>query len=134
MATEVIGRVIAARSSEVAQRSSLGAGALYIAVGSIPVLIAVIGGSLVASLGDPEQLLPTIARDVLPTGLFAVFAAGLVSAILLTVDSTLLVSSGLLSHNLLVPYFRITGERKQVLIARSGVLAFGLLPRRSSAD
>ena len=127
MATEVIGRVIAARSGDVAQRSTLGAGALYIAVGSIPVLIAVIGGSVVAGLAHPEQLLPAIARDVLPTALFAVFAGALVSAILSTVDSTLLVSSGLLSHNLLVPYFRVTNERRKVLIARGGVLGFGLL-------
>jgi Na+/proline symporter len=127
MAAEVIGRVIAARSPEVAGRSALAAGGLYLAVGSIPVLIALIGGSLVPGLADAEQLLPGIAQEVLPTALFAVFAGGLVSAILSTVDSTLLVSSGLLSHNLLVPWLGVTKERHKVFLARGGVLAFGLL-------
>jgi SSS family solute:Na+ symporter len=43
------------------------------------------------------------------------------------VDSTLLVSSGLLSHNLVVPLAGITSERVKVRVARIGVLAFGLL-------
>ena len=127
MAAEVVGRVIATRSPEVAQRSSLGAGALYIAVGSVPVLIAILGAPLVSGLGHSEQLLPAIARDLLPTALFAVFAGGLVSAILSTVDSTLLMASGLLSHNLIVPVFGVTDERRKLLFARAGVAFFGLV-------
>ncbi len=126
-ATEVVGRVIAARSATVAQRSSLAAGVLYLTIGSIPVIIALLAAPLVPSLVDAERLLPTIARDLLPSVFFAVFAGGLVSAILSTVDSTLLVSSGLLSHNLIVPIAKITDERQKVLVARVGVLAFGAL-------
>jgi Na+/proline symporter len=127
VATEVIGRVIAARSGVVAQRASLAAGGLYMLVGSIPVVIALLAGPLVGELADPEQLLPTVARELLPPILFLVFTGGLVAAILSTVDSTLLVSSGLLSHNLLVPMFRVTGERAKVRIARGGVFAFGTI-------
>lgn len=127
MATEVIGRVIGARSGEVAQRSTLGAGALYLAIGSIPVVIALLATPLVGPLDHAEQLLPTIAGDLLPTILFAVFAGGLLSAILSTVDSTLLVASGLLSHNLIVPLFNVSAERAKLMLARGGVLAFGLL-------
>jgi Na+/proline symporter len=126
-ATEVISRVIAAHSRTIAQRSTLAAGVLYITIGSIPVVIALLGRHLVGTIADPEQLLPIIARDVLPTILFAVFAGGLVSAILSTVDSTLLVASGLLSHNLIVPLAKITDERSKVRVARGGVMLFGLL-------
>ena len=126
-ATEVISRVIATRSRTVAQRSSFMAGGLYIAVGSIPVVIALLGSHLVGTIADPEQLIPTIARDHLPTIFFAIFAGGLVSAILSTVDSTLLVASGLLSHNLIVPIARITDEAMKVRVARFGVIGFGLL-------
>lgn len=125
--TEVISRVIATRTRTIAQRSALIAGVLYIAVGSIPVVIALLGRHLVGTIADPEQLLPTIARDALPTVLFAVFAGGLVSAILSTVDSTLLVASGLLSHNLIVPLAGITDERLKVRVARGGVMLFGLI-------
>lgn len=125
--TEVISRVIATPTRTIAQRSALAAGALYITIGSIPVFIALLGQHLVGTIADPEQLLPTIARDALPTVLFAVFTGGLVSAILSTVDSTLLVASGLLSHNLIVPLAKITDERSKVRVARGGVVLFGLI-------
>src|SRR5688572_5012676 len=41
--TEIVGRVIAARSPAVAQRSSFMAGGLYIAIGIIPVLLGLVG-------------------------------------------------------------------------------------------
>lgn len=124
-ATEIVGRLIAARSPAVAQRGALLAGVLYMGVGLIPVTIALLAAPLVPALSDPEQLLPVVARDLLPPVLFAVFTGGLVSAILSTVDSTLLVASGLLSHNLVVPLAGITQERHKVWVARGGVLAFG---------
>lgn len=127
VATEVIGRVIAARSGVVAQRSSIAAGALYITIGCIPVVIALLAAPLVGTLADPEQVMPMIARDALSPVLFAIFAGGLVSAILSTVDSTLLVASGLLSHNLIVPLVGTTDERAKVYIARAGVLGFGII-------
>ena len=127
VATEVIGRVIAARSGTVAQRSSIAAGALYLSIGSIPVIIALLARTFVGELGDAEQVLPTVASTVLPPIAFAIFTGGLVSAILSTVDSTLLVASGLLSHNLLIPLTGVTDERRKVLFARGGVIGFGAL-------
>ena len=125
LATETVGRAIAARSGPVARSSAIYAGVLYLALGSIPVIIGLAGPALVPSLGDPEQLIPTVARELLPGVLYVVFAGGLISAILSTVDSTLLIASGLLSHNVIVPMAGITSERYKVLIARGGVLAFG---------
>jgi Na+/proline symporter len=127
VAAELVGRVIAVRSPEVARRSSLLAGGIYILLGMIPLSLGVIGVSLLPGLGDAEQLVPVLARDLLPTALFAVFAGGLISAILSTVDSTLLIASGLLSHNILVPALRLKDERQKVLAARLGVVAFGVI-------
>ncbi|HEU5323924.1 MAG TPA: sodium:solute symporter, partial [Methylomirabilota bacterium] len=78
-------------------------------------------------LQDAEQLVPAAARRLLPTLGYALFAGGLSSAILSTVDSTLLVSSGLLSHNLIVPLLGTSDERIKVRVARLGVLAFGVV-------
>jgi Na+/proline symporter len=126
-ATEVVSRVIAARSGAVAQRSSLMAGTLYIAIGLIPIVVALLATSFMGPMADSEAILPAVARDVLPPLAFAIFAGGLVSAILSTVDSTLLVSSGLLAHNLIVPIAKVTDERTKVWIARGGVMTFGLI-------
>jgi Na+/proline symporter len=125
LATETVGRMIAGRSASVARSSAVSAGVLYLALGSIPVVIGLAGPALVPSLGDAEQLIPTVARELLPDVLYVVFAGGLISAILSTVDSTLLIASGLLSHNLIVPLAGVTSERRKVLIARGGVLLFG---------
>jgi len=127
IATELVGRVIAARSPDVARRSSILGGCLYIAIGLVPVVLGLVGAQVVTDLADPEQLLPVLAQQHLPAVLQAVFLGGLVSAILSTVDSTLLVSSGLLSHNLLVPALRVTNERTKVRLARGGVLLFGIM-------
>ena len=127
IATELVGRVIATRSADVARRSSVVAGALYLTVGIVPVVIGLLGQRILPGLAEPEQLVPTVARELLPTVLYAIFAGGLISAILSTVDSTLVVSSGLMSHNLLVPWLGIRDERAKVRIARAGVVAFGFI-------
>ena len=127
IATELVGRIIATRSPNVAQRSSIMAGAMYMAIGTIPLVIGLLGQRVVPTLGEAEQVIPAVAHALLPTVFFAIFAGALVSAILSTVDSTLLVSSGLMSHNLVVPMFKVTSERTKVRIARAGVLAFGTI-------
>ena len=127
MATELVSRIVATRSPNVARRSSLVAGVMYVAIGIIPLVIGLLGQRIVPSLAEPEQVIPAVAEALLPTFFFAVFAGALVSAILSTVDSTLLVSSGLMSHNLVVPLFRVTSERTKVRIARAGVVAFGVI-------
>jgi Na+/proline symporter len=127
VATELVGRVIATRSPEVARRSSFLAAAMYLAVGLIPVIVGLLGQRIAPGLADAEQLVPTVARELLPTVLYAVFAGGLISAILSTVDSTLLVSAGIFSHNLVVPTLRVRDERSKVRIARAAVVAFGCI-------
>jgi Na+/proline symporter len=127
IATELVGRVVATRTEAVASRSALLAGGMYLVVGLIPLVIGLVGREVVPVLADPEQVVPAVARQLLPTGLFIVFVGGLLSAILSTVDSTLLVSSGLLSHNLVVPFFGITNEQWKVRVARAGVVGFGLV-------
>jgi len=86
-----VGRIIATRTPEVARRSSFLAAAMYLAIGLIPVLIGLLGQRLLPGLAESEQLVPSVARTLLPTVLYAVFAGGLVSALLSTVDSKLLV-------------------------------------------
>jgi Na+/proline symporter len=127
IATELVGRIIATRTPNVARRSSITAGILYIIVGTIPLVIGLLGQAIVPTLGEAEQVIPAVAHALLPTMFFAIFAGSVVAAILSTVDSTLLVSSGLMSHNILIPVFRVTSERTKVLIARGGVFVFGTI-------
>src|SRR6185503_14347932 len=127
IAAELVGRIIATRTPRVASRSSIVAGILYMTIGTIPLLIGLLGQRIVPSLTEAEQVIPAVAHALLPTFFFAIFAGSVVAAILSTVDSTLLVSSGLMSHNLLIPILRVTNERTKVLIARGGVLVFAAI-------
>lgn len=127
LATELVSRVIATPTERIARRSTLFAGGLYLMIGIIPLILGLVGRSVVPGLEDAEQVVPAIARQLLPTAMFVVFAGALLSAILSTVDSTLLVASGLLSHNLLVPMLRVTDERRKVSFARWGVAMFGVV-------
>ena len=127
IATELVGRALAARSPTVAQRSFFMAGGMYVAIGAIPLAIGLLGPSIVPVLDDPELLIPQIARHHMHPVFYAIFAGALLSAILSTVDSTLLTSSALLSHNIVVPLLKVTEESRKVLWARTGVVVFGLI-------
>ncbi len=126
MAQELISRVSAARTATLARRAALIASAAYLAFGLIPVFIGLFGAALVPGLENAEHVLPAVAERYLSTVPYVLFVGVLVSAILSTVDSALLVSGSLLSHNLVVPYLPRLGDRGRLLAARLGVFVFGI--------
>ncbi len=125
VAVELVSRVIAARSAEVARNGALLAGGLYIAVGILPVFLGLAAGALVPAPADAEQFLPALALEVLPTAGYVLFTGALLSAILSTVDTILLVASGLLTHNVIAPALRISSDRTRLALARGGVVVLG---------
>lgn len=127
VATELVTRVISTRSARVARGSALLAGGFYLLLGLIPVVLGLAGPALVPGLDDAEQLLPVLASRHLPGLLYVLFAGGLVSAILSTVDTTLLTAGGLLTHNLAVPILRIEHERTRLRVSRAGVMLCGVI-------
>lgn len=64
-ATEVVSRVIAARSGTVAQRASLTAGGIYITLGLIPLAVALMATQFIGPLAEAESVLPAAARELL---------------------------------------------------------------------
>lgn len=131
VAAELVTRAMAAKAPGVAQRSAFMAGGLYLAIGLIPVTIGLLGPTLIQDLSTPEQILPLVGQKYLSPLLYSIFAAAIVSAILSTVDSSLLVSATLISHNILVPRLGVANDRKKVIIARTcvgflGLLAYGM--------
>lgn len=127
LAQELVARVLACRSASVARRAALFGGGMYLVLGLIPVYLGLIGPGLLPGLAEPEQLMPTLAQQYLSTFVYILFAGALISAILSTVDSALLASAGLLSHNLVLPLVRAPSERLKLAVARAGVVLFGVL-------
>jgi SSS family solute:Na+ symporter len=71
--------------------------------------------------------MPLIAKTHLHYSFYIIFIGALVSAILSTVDTTLLSSSALASHNLIYPLFPNLNSKQQVLVARGGTLFSGII-------
>ncbi|MFL5785942.1 MAG: sodium:solute symporter family protein [Bacteriovoracaceae bacterium] len=127
MAQELVGRVVYSRTEKVAFNSCMRAGVIYFMVGMVPVFVGLLGLVYVPGLKDSEAIMPLLARTHLSTFGYVMFVGALVSAILSTVDSTLLSVSALISHNLVHPSFPNLTEWQKVLVARSGVLISGLI-------
>ncbi len=127
VAAELVARILAARSAGIARNATVVAGMSYFVIGLMPVGLGLVGATLLPGLAEPEQILPALAETYLPTVLYVLFAGGLVSAILSTVDSALLMASALVSHNVIVQMKPGLSERSKVRIARAGVAVFGIL-------
>lgn len=127
MSQELVSRVVASKSAEVARRSSLRACLIYLMVGFIPVIIGFLGVEYFPNLEQPETIMPLLAKNHLSSFLYVIFIGALVSAILSTVDTALLSASALFSHNLIYPFYPGLSERKKILIARTGVLISGVI-------
>ena len=127
MAQELVSRVVASRSEKVAFNSTIRAASLYLLVGCVPVLIGLLGPHYLPNLKDPETLMPFLAKTHLSYFFYIIFMGALVSAILSTVDTTLLSASALASHNLVYPTFKNMSEKNKVVVARLGTLVAGIL-------
>ncbi len=127
VAQELVARVIASRSPKVARRSTFIAASMYISVGLMPLAFGLVGSTMIVGLEFPEQILPKLAQQHLPSLGYVIFAGALVSAILSTVDSALLAATALISHNVIIPLRPAISERQKLLIERCGVVVFGII-------
>lgn len=125
-AQELISRVVASRNVHIARRSTLLAAAVYIVIGTIPVLLGAIAHATTPGL-DAEHVLATLASQHLNQLGYVIFAGALISAILSTVDSALLVCGSLVSHNLATIVGPALPDAARVRIARASVLGFGAI-------
>lgn len=126
-AQELVARIVACRTPQIAQRAAWSASAAYLAVGILPVGLGLVATQVPLAVADAEHVLPALAATHLPAIGYVLFVGALVSAILSTVDSCLLVSGSLISHNLVVPHLPSISERGKLLAARIGVVGSGLV-------
>jgi Na+/proline symporter len=127
VAVELISRVLACRSPEVARTGAALGGVCYLLIALIPVTLGLLGPMLVPDIGNAEQIVPEIARRHLPPMLYVLFVGALISAILTTVDSALLAAGTLLSHNVVLRLMPANSERTKVGIARASVAVLGVI-------
>lgn len=127
VAVELISRVLACRSADVARLATTLGGLLYFFVALIPVFFGLVAIKLLAKPVEPEQMVLEVVRTHLPTILYVAFAGALISAILSSVDSALLASASLVSHNLVQHVHPDFPEQGKVAITRVCVAGLGLV-------
>jgi Na+/proline symporter len=127
VAQEIMARALAGSSASVARRSAIYGGGVYLVVGLVPGFLGLVGAQIMPGLADPEHLLPEMAERFLPPFAHILFLGALVSAILSTVDSTLLAAASLTSHNVIVSFRPETSDQVRLRLARLGVVVFGVI-------
>jgi sodium/proline symporter len=82
----------------------------------------------VASLSDPEKLMPIMAQNLLHPWVAGIFISGAIAAMMSTADSQLLVSTTVLTEDLIGNYFQKLKNRFDLLtIGRVLTIMIGLL-------
>ena len=123
---ELLMRISSSRSARMARNCSLAAGALYLVVGAIPVLLGLLGRTLVPGIENADAVLPTVTRHYLGELGFVILSGALVSAILSTVDSALLACGSLVAHNLVPDAVRQKSPKTPLRLARASVVVLGI--------
>jgi Na+/proline symporter len=126
MSQELVQRVTASRSPQVARNSTLIAAAAYLTVGLVPLVLGLVAADLIPHIANPEQVLIVLAREYLPFWMQLLMICALISAMLSTVDSALLVAGSLLAHNLAFTR-RSMSESSKLRGNRLGVVFAGLV-------
>jgi SSS family solute:Na+ symporter len=120
---EMISRLLAAKSPQVAKWSSILAALFYLLLGLIPVYLGLYGYAFPVEVQDGDQYLPSLAKLLLPGTMYLLFSAAMISAILSTADSSIITVTGLVTHNLLHAWGAT--EQKKVWLNRIVVLLCG---------
>ncbi len=122
---EAVGRILSMKSPELAKKACFGSAAIYFVIGIIPVYIALVGAHFDFKLEHRDEYLPDLAQRLLPVPLFVLMIGALISAILSTVNSTLLAFSTLISQNLVFPLIKNKTQKKEIWITRSLIVVAG---------
>jgi Na+/proline symporter len=126
VAQESMSRLLSSRSPSDARKACLLGAGLYFVVGLMPLLIGLVGSTRIAPVEDSDMFILTLAQETLSPALYAVFLAALLSAILTTMDTTLMAATSLAGRNIVLPMLREASERKRIMVCRIIVAAVGV--------
>ena len=131
VAQEAISRFLGATSPSVARMGCFIASGLYLVIGSIPALLGLLGAANGFAFESQDAFLPELAATYLNPILYIILMGALVSAILSTVDTTLLAISAIATRNLVEPFAPGISDKGKVALGRiltafSGVVALGV--------
>lgn len=122
VSVELISRFLGARTGAVAVGGTIAGAGIYIAIGVVPVLLGLIGVSVLPGVADSEQIVPRLAEAFMPASLRVLFVGAIISAILSTVHSALHAPASQVSHNIVVRLIPHIGPRAKLWAVRFTVM------------
>lgn len=125
IAQEALSRLLATKSAATARRACFIGSGMYLFFGLMPVFVALVGSHFDFPRHEAEEFMPDLAKHILPPALFILFVGALLSAILSTVDSTLLTFSTLVANNIVFPHWPRATEKQKLLLNRLLVVTAG---------
>ena len=123
----IVQRVLGARNTDHARWGALLAGLLKLPVLFIMVLPGTIAVIIVPNLPRGDMVFPTLVTRLLPTGLLGLVMAGLVAAIMSSIDSTLNSASALVTLDFIKPRFPRLTPKQTALVGRIAIGVFMVL-------
>ncbi len=126
VAQEAISRFLGAKTASIARRGCFLAAGLYLIFGSIPLVIGLLGHAAGFEATSIDSYLPELARQYLSPVMYIILMGALISAILSTVDTTLLAVSAIVSRNVIDRVATTLSETRKLMFGRSITLIAGL--------
>ncbi|MBL8549767.1 MAG: hypothetical protein JNJ73_07260 [Hyphomonadaceae bacterium] len=123
---EVIARVLTTKSPAIARNATLSAGALYLLMGCVPLLIALAGVHAFPVGDDTDSFLPTVAESVLPPMLYILFAGALLSAVMSVTNANVLSVSSMMAINVVGRLRPNATEKDKIRVARFTTFGAGI--------
>ena len=120
----IVQRILGARSVAHARWGALFAGFLKLPVLYLMVFPGVMAAIFMPGLESADMVFPALVSTLLPAGLAGLVIAGLLAAIMSSIDSTLNSASTLLTMDFLQPDQRGWSERRTAWVGRCCVLGF----------
>ncbi|MEM1022697.1 MAG: sodium:solute symporter family protein [Myxococcota bacterium] len=121
---DLMQRVFASRSEQVAQRACILAGLAYLVLGALPVYLGLVGAAMDLA---PDAVLPQLSDQLLSEPMQLIFLLTVLSAVLSTIDSALLAPATVLSENVLSSLGTARPlTRNRACVALISILSLGL--------
>lgn len=120
-------RVLSAKNVNHGRWGVLFAGLLKLPVLFIMVLPGIMARLLYPDLPNPDQVYPTLLFDLLPIGILGLAVAGLIAALMSSIDSTLNSASTLVTMDFVHKFYPQINSKQLMWIGRITTLLFMLL-------
>ena len=120
---DIFQRVMSAKNQQVAAKASLAAGAMYLTIAMLPLLIALIAVRLYPSLlAEDTLLIPHLVLKFTPYGMQVLFLGALLSALLSTTSGAILAPASVLGENLWKPLLKNPSDAQVLTVIRISVV------------